>query len=192
MIETATFSLGCFWDPDAKFGVLDGVLITRVGYCGGTHPQTPTYQTIGDYTESIQIDFDPARISYIQLLSCFNRWHIPNTSKTRSQYAAAVFYHNDKQHQTINEMKIENIRVDMFRNFFEAEDHHQKYNLKRTMMLTDVFGKEEDWKNKDKEMITKLNGFLAGYGSLEQFRQWDKRRELTIEQQNYIKSRLKE
>jgi len=191
MVETATFSLGCFWDPDARFGVLDGVLVTRVGYCGGTHPTTPTYRSIGDYTESVQIDFDPTRISFTQLLSYFNQWHIPNTSTTRSQYAAAIFYHNEEQQQQVKKMKIEDVRVDKFNKFYEAEDYHQKYNLKRTTMETDIFGKKEEWENKDKQMITKLNGFLAGYGTLEQFQQWNKRQELTREQQNYIKDTLK-
>jgi methionine-S-sulfoxide reductase len=192
MVETTTFSLGCFWDPDAHFGILDGVLITRVGYCGGTHPSTPTYKSIGDYTESVQIDFDPKRISFAQLLSYFNQWHIPNTSTTRSQYAAAIFYHNEEQHRQIKEMKIENVRIDAFKKFYEAEEYHQKYNLKRKTMETDIFGKEEDWINKDKEMTTKLNGFLAGYGTIEQFQQWNKRQELTREQQNYIKHKLKQ
>ncbi|CAF3775435.1 unnamed protein product [Rotaria socialis] len=190
-LERATFSLGCFWDPDARFGALDGVLVTRVGYCGGTHPATPTYRTIGDYTESVQIEFDPTQISFAQLLTYVNQWYTPNTSKTRSQYAAAIFYHNENQRQQVDEMKIENVRVDMFHRFFEAEDHHQKYNLKRTLMQTEIFGKKEEWQNRDEEMITKINGFLAGYGSNEQFRQWDKRRELTLEQQNYIKDRLR-
>ncbi|CAF0826361.1 unnamed protein product [Rotaria sordida] len=188
MVETATFSLGCFWDPDARFGVLDGVLVTRVGYCGGTHPTTPTYRTIGDYTESVQIDFDSTRISFTQLLTYFNQWHTPNTSTTRSQYAAAIFFHNEQQQREVNEMNIENVRVDRFNKFYEAEEYHQKYNLKWTIMETDIFGKKEEWINKDKQMITKLNGFLAGYGTNEQFQQWDKRRELTIKQQNYIKN----
>jgi methionine-S-sulfoxide reductase len=188
--ETVTFSLGCFWDPDARFGILDGVLITRVGYCGGTHPPTPTYRSIGDYTESVQIDFDPTRISFAQLLSYFNQWHIPNTPKTRSQYAAAIFYHNEEQQRQVNEMNIVDVRVDKFDKFYEAEDYHQKHNFKQTTMKTDLFGKKEEWANKDKQMITKLNGFLAGYGTNEQFQQWDKRRELTREQQNYIKDKL--
>ena len=192
MVERTIFSLGCFWDPDARFGALDGVLVTRVGYCGGTYPAMPTYQTIGDYTESVQIDFDSTQITFSQLLSYFKRWHTSNTPKTRSQYAAAIFYHNEKQRQHINEMKIENVRIDMFKKFYEAEEYHQKHYLKRTIMRTDIFGTKEEWSNRDGRMVTKLNGFLAGYGTHNQFQQWDKRRELTIEQQNDIKNMLKE
>ncbi|UJR38179.1 hypothetical protein I4U23_030854 [Adineta vaga] len=192
MIETTTFALGCFWDPDARFGILDGVLITQVGYCGGTHPAKPTYHSIGDYTESIQIEFDSSRISFHELLSCFNQWHVPNTVKTRSQYAAAVFYHNHEQYQQICQLNIENVRIELLKEFHLAEERHQKYNFKRTMMETDIFGCKEDWESKDKQMITKLNGFLAGYGTFEQFQEWEKRKELTWKQQQYIKDKLKQ
>jgi methionine-S-sulfoxide reductase len=190
MVETATFSLGCFWDPDARFGILDGVLVTRVGYCGGTHPETPTYRSIGDYTETVQMDFDPMCISYSQLLSYFNQWHIPNIDKTRSQYAATIFYHNEEQRRLIKETNVENVHVNMFKTFYEAEDYHQKHNLKHILMATDIFGKKDAWEDRDKQMVTTLNGFLAGYGTKEQFQQWDKRRELTREQQNYIQDKL--
>ena len=194
MIATATFALGCFWDPDARFGALAGVLVTRVGFCGGTHPDTPTYRSIGDYTESVQIEFDPARLSFPALLAYFDQWHHPNASSTRPQYAAAVFYHNDEQRQETEKLKMENVRLDRFVRFYLAEESHQKYNLKRTLMLTDLFGKKEDWGTgeKDPQMLTKLNGFLAGYGTKEQFQQWEKRREFTREQQDFIKNKLKE
>ena len=189
-METATFALGCFWDPDARFGALEGVLITRVGFCGGTDPPVPTYRKIGDYTETIQIVFDPQRRTYSQLLSYFNQWHVPNTLQTRTQYAAAIFYHNDEQLNYIRAMKIENVRIDRFIQFFLAEESHQKHNFKRTFLLTDVFGKKEDWADQDPEMMTKLNGFLAGYGSKEQFQQWTHRHRLTREQQDFIRNKM--
>ena len=60
--ETATFALGCFWGPDASFGALEGVVRTRVGYAGGSS-ENPTYEMIGDHTETIEIDYDPEVIS---------------------------------------------------------------------------------------------------------------------------------
>lgn len=194
MVETATFALGCYWDPDARFGAIDGVLVTRVGFCGGTHPDTPTYRSMGDYTESVQIDFDPARLPFAQLLSDFNQWHIPNATSTRRQYAAAVFYHHDEQRKEAEKLKMENVRLDRFVRFYLAEESHQKYNLKRTLMMTDLFGKKEDWTaaERDEQMLTKLNGFLAGYGTKEQFQRWEKRREFTREQQNFITNKRKE
>jgi len=74
--ETATFALGCFWGPDASFGALEGVVRTRVGYAGGT-TEGPTYKMIGDHTETIEIDYDPAVISYRELLEIFFDSHNP-------------------------------------------------------------------------------------------------------------------
>ena len=56
--ETATFGLGCFWGPDGRFGALEGVVRTRVGYAGGTRTD-PSYHALGDHTEVLQVDFDP-------------------------------------------------------------------------------------------------------------------------------------
>ena len=191
-MEMVTFALGCFWDPDARFGSLEGVPITSVGFSGGTHPPTPTYRSIGDYTESIQIKFDSTRLPFSHLLEFYNQWHIPNTLQTRRQYAAAIFFHNEEQRKQAVEKKIEHVRLEPFRQFFLAEESHQKYNLKRTLMLTDIFGKKEDWIDKDPVLLTKLNGFLAGYGTKEQFQQWNRRQEFTREQQVFIRDKLKE
>ena len=65
--ETATFALGCFWCPDAQFGILPGVVRTRVGYAGGT-TENPTYHDLGDHTECVQIDYDPRALSFDQVL----------------------------------------------------------------------------------------------------------------------------
>ena len=65
IIETATFALGCFWSPDAQFGIIEGVLRTRVGYAGGT-TANPTYHNIGNHIEAVEIDFDRSQISYAE------------------------------------------------------------------------------------------------------------------------------
>lgn len=191
-METATFALGCFWDPDARFGSLEGVLTTRVGFCGGTNPDIPTYKSIGDYTESIQIEFDSNTVAYAELLNKFKQWYIPNTKTTRTQYAAAIFFHDEKQQQQVNNMSIENIRLEQYGKFHLAEERHQKYYLKRTLMLTDVFGNQKDWIDKDPAMLTKLNGFLAGYGTKTQFQTWNHRRTLNHDQQDFIREKLTE
>ena len=59
--DTATFGLGCFWGPDARFGAMEGVVRTRVGYAGGTTPE-PTYHDLGDHTEAVQVEYDPTVI----------------------------------------------------------------------------------------------------------------------------------
>src|SRR4051812_14157562 len=76
MTTTATFAMGCFWSPDARFGSTPGVVRTRVGYTGGELPD-PTYAKLGDHTETIQLDYDPARISYEELLQIFWTGHNP-------------------------------------------------------------------------------------------------------------------
>ena len=75
-IETATFALGCFWSPDARFGVVPGVVRTRVGYAGG-NTQNPSYHDLGGHTESIQIDYDPTQTSYKTMLELFWANHTP-------------------------------------------------------------------------------------------------------------------
>src|SRR6056297_3828024 len=87
--ETATFALGCFWGPDASFGALEGVIRTRVGYAGGS-TEGPTYKMIGDHTETIEIDYDPAVISYRELLEIFFDSHNPYSQSYSRQYASLI------------------------------------------------------------------------------------------------------
>jgi methionine-S-sulfoxide reductase len=76
-METASFALGCFWGPEARFGVINGVVHTRVGYAGGTTPH-PRYRDLGDHSETVQVDFDPAVITYAELLDVFWKSHNPS------------------------------------------------------------------------------------------------------------------
>ena len=78
-IETATFALGWFWGPDSRFGSIDGVIRTRVGYAGGIS-NNPTYHNLGSHSETIQIDYDPTQISYNELLDVF--WDSHNAYST--------------------------------------------------------------------------------------------------------------
>jgi peptide methionine sulfoxide reductase MsrA len=72
------------------------VVRTRVGYAGGTKAN-PTYYRLGDHSETIQIDYDPAVISYEQLLDLFWSWHRPDRPAHSTQYASRVFYHSETQ-----------------------------------------------------------------------------------------------
>ena len=96
--ETATFSMGCFWGPDALFGSTPGVVRTRVGYAGG-QTANPTYYNMGDHIETIQIDYDPEVIEYEKLLNIFWKSHNPHTPGWLRQYMSAIFHHNDQQEQ---------------------------------------------------------------------------------------------
>ena len=96
-LETATFGMGCFWSPEARFGSLPGVFRTRVGYAGGTTP-SPTYRQMGDHTETLEIDFDPDVLRYEDVLRHFWRNHYPNRDQYKGrQYLSLLRYRGDEQ-----------------------------------------------------------------------------------------------
>lgn len=138
----ASFSLGCFWEPDIFFSKLPGVIQTRVGYSGGS-TKNPTYSHIGDHTESIEITFDPSKISYGTLLEHFWQKHNPSIAQ-KTQYASIIFTHSEKQYQeAIKSLKEEQKRyhspiltkIRPAEIFWEAEEYHQKYLEKRGDLL---------------------------------------------------------
>lgn len=103
--RTATLGMGCFWSPEALFGHLPGVVRTRTGYAGGTTPE-PDYRRMGDHTEMVQIDYDPGRISYEELLQVFWDHHNPvniNGYKGR-QYLSLVLFHGEEQERAIHQV----------------------------------------------------------------------------------------
>jgi len=135
--EFATFALGCFWGPDDYFSKLDGVIKTRVGYASGTTPN-PTYHSLGDHTETVEITFNPSIISFKKLLNHFWRKH-DSTIPQIKQYQSVIFFHNkkqkeiaeknleEKQHKTSGKI-LTNIQT--AGTFYEAEEYHQKYYQK--------------------------------------------------------------
>ena len=111
--ETATFAGGCFWCMEPPFDELDGVISTTVGYAGG-HTKNPTYEEVSagktGHTETVQITYDPKRISYEKLLGVF--WHnIDPTTADRqfcdqgSQYRTGIFFHNEDQKRLAEQSK---------------------------------------------------------------------------------------
>ena len=173
--ETATFALGCFWGPDSLFGSIDGVIRTRVGYAGGT-TESPTYHNIGDYTETIQMDYDPTQISYEQLLEIYWDSHNPAVRPWSRQYMSIVFYHNGDQQRIAMETKQrEEARLDRsvyteiipFSEFHLAEDYHQKYYLQRVPELMKELG--AIYPNAggftDSTASARINGYLGGHGT---------------------------
>ena len=102
--KTATFGLGCFWQPDNTFEYLEGVVETVVGYTGGTMPN-PTFEDIKDHTESIQITFNSTIISYQQLLDHFWSEHDP-TVQQKPRFRSVIFYHDDEQRTLAEESKV--------------------------------------------------------------------------------------
>jgi methionine-S-sulfoxide reductase len=142
----AVFAGGCFWCIQPAFDKAKGVIKTVVGYCGGTEPN-PTYELISSektgYRESIQITYDPAKISYDQLLDIYWRQIDPTQADGQftdigPSYRAAVFYGNDDEKKIAEVSKAKLARSGKFNKpivteilpamkFYPAEAHHQKY-----------------------------------------------------------------
>jgi len=144
MTETATLAGGCFWGVEELVRKLPGVVDTTVGYAGGTL-DNPQYEDVKTgrtgHAESLQIVFDPAKISYDEILDFFFRLHDPTTANRQgndigTQYRSAIFYHDDAQRDAAKKA-IERAQpkwprpivteVVPFTNFYEAEDYHQDY-----------------------------------------------------------------
>ncbi len=174
--KTATFAMGCFWGPDGLFGAIPGVINTRVGYAGGTK-EDPTYHRLGDHTETIQMDYDPDKISYKELLDIFWRDHDPTQAKS-IQYMSIIFYHDEEQKKIAEKTKekeqsktsgtlITDIR-DISR-FYLAEGYHQKYHLSKHKQLykayKDIYPDLKEFI--DSTAVTRVNGYISGNGTLE-------------------------
>ena len=146
----ATFAAGCFWGVEAAFRRLDGVLSTAVGYTGG-HTVDPSYKDVcggqTGHAEAVRVTFDPARISYDQLLDVFWAVHDP-TQRNRqgpdigTQYRSAIFTHGPEQDRAARASLERQAEVgDRGRKivteivpaeaFYMAEDYHQQYLEKR-------------------------------------------------------------
>ena len=139
--KQARFGLGCFWHPDDSFSKLPGVIATRVGYAGG-NKQNPTYEDLGDHTETVEVDYDPERISYNDLLKHFFNDHDP-TVKQKTQYQSVIFPMDEDQKKMAEEVLAEkrkalpNIqtKIQPAGEFTLAEDYHQKFLAKQREQL---------------------------------------------------------
>ena len=142
MTERAVLAGGCFWGVQDLFRRYDGVVSTRVGYTGGTTPNA-TYRNHGKHAEGIEIIFDPARISYRQILEFFFQIHDPTTRNRQgndigTSYRSAIYYTNDEQRDiaedTIADVDASGLwpgkvvtEVAPATEFWEAEPEHQDY-----------------------------------------------------------------
>ena len=178
-LETATFGMGCFWGPEARFGSLPGVIRTRVGYAGGT-TESPTYKTMADHTETVEIDFDPTTISFEEILLHFWRNHYPNRDQYKGQqYVSSLRYHNEQQLQIIDQVKMKmeqelgepiETEITLLEHFTLAEQRHQKYYLKRypkALGQLELFYSSEE-SLVDSTFAARLNGFVKGFGTRDQ------------------------
>lgn len=149
-----------------------------MGYAGGL-TRNPDYGNIGDHTEAVQIDYDPARISYTDLLDIFWNSHSPSGRQGSRQYMRAVFYRD--QHQQALALRSKravqgpingevHTRIVPECSFTLAEDYHQKYHLKSYADLARemrrIYPSEKDFVGST--AVARLNGYTGGYGGREQ------------------------
>jgi peptide methionine sulfoxide reductase msrA/msrB len=147
--ETATLAGGCFWGMEEIIRKIPGVIKTTVGYSGGT-TANPTYEEVctgsTGHAESIEVVFDPSKLSYEGLLDYFFRMHDPTTLNQQhndrgTQYRSAIFYTSEEQKQTAERVKMRWDKSGKFdrpivteiapaTKFYSAEEYHQKYLVK--------------------------------------------------------------
>ena len=144
--ETATLGGGCFWCVEAVYQRVEGVLSVKPGYAGG-HVKNPTYKEIctgqTGHAEVAQIEFDPAQVTYEQILNVFWQAHDPTTltrpgHHTGPQYRSVIFCHSDKQKQIAEKSKKSAnksmywpdpivTQITLLDNYSDAEDNHDNY-----------------------------------------------------------------
>ena len=149
-MEKATFGAGCFWGVEAAFRQIPGVKSTAVGYAGG-NLANPTYEAVctdrTGHAEVVEVEFDPGRATYGQLLDVFWNSHDPTTLNRQgpdvgTQYRSVVFYHSPEQEAEARDSKQRLEAAGKFRRpivtqiepaptFYRAEDYHQQYLEKR-------------------------------------------------------------
>ena len=145
-MEKATFGAGCFWGVESALQNIKGIKSTTVGYMGG-NLKNPTYGDVctdkTGHAEVVQILYDPTKISYDQLLNIFWSMHDPTQLNRQgvdigTQYRSVIFYHNENQKQIAKKSKNKQQKTGKYKKpisseitpakeFYPAEEYHQKY-----------------------------------------------------------------
>ncbi len=153
--QLATFGAGCFWGVEATFRQLPGVTNAAVGYCGG-HTANPTYEDVctdrTGHAESVQIEFDPAKVSYQKIVEIFFKMHDPTQVNRQgpdfgTQYRSVIFYHTPQQKTIAESVKARLVAsgkysrpiatsIEPAPTFYKAEEYHQQYFAKHGMENT--------------------------------------------------------
>jgi len=149
-VERATFGMGCFWGPEEIFRKVDGVTSTSVGFMGGSL-ENPTYEEVctgrTGHVEVVEVEFDPSRIAYEELLEIFWARHDPTTRNRQgpdigTQYRSVLFFHSPEQEAAARASKEKLERSSRYRSeivteivpassYYPADEYHQRYLEKR-------------------------------------------------------------
>lgn len=149
-MSKATFAAGCFWGVEEAFRHIKGVTSTTVGYTGGTK-ENPSYKDVctgtTGHAEAVEVEFDPAQVSYRELVAAFFQNHNPTTLNRQgpdvgAQYRSAIFYHDAEQEAEAREAIAALEKAHIFNRpivtevtpagpFYRAEEYHQQYLAKR-------------------------------------------------------------
>jgi len=148
----ATFAAGCFWHVEDLFRKVKGVSSVTSGYTGGTMP-SPRYQDVctdrTGHAEAVQVEYDPEQVSYDELLKVFWENHNPTTLNRQgpdigTQYRSAIFYHDAEQEKSAKESmkKLQDsmpekkivTEITLAKEFFKAEEYHQRYFEKQGLI----------------------------------------------------------
>jgi peptide-methionine (S)-S-oxide reductase len=142
----ATFAAGCFWGVEDAFRQVKGVKSTTVGYTGGSS-KNPSYKEVctgrTGHAEAVEVEFDPAEVSYLELLAVFWKSHDPTTVNRQgpdvgTQYRSGIFFHDVAQEKDARDSKAVLEKQGVFKRpivteiapateFYRAEDYHQQY-----------------------------------------------------------------
>jgi peptide-methionine (S)-S-oxide reductase len=148
--QLADFAAGCFWGVEADFRQIKGVISTKVGYEGGNY-ENPSYRDVctgrTGHAETLQVEYDPSRVSYETLLNVFWENHNPTTLNRQgpdigTQYRSVIFYHTPEQKAVALASKEQLAKSGKYKKpivteivpaqtFYMAEDYHQQYLEKR-------------------------------------------------------------
>jgi methionine-S-sulfoxide reductase len=158
---------------------MPGVIRTRVGYAGGDTPN-PTYHDLGGHTESLQVDYDPERVSFAELLAVFWELHDPAHQSWSVQYQNVLFFHDEEQRRQALAAKERleaagtpvRTRIEPLQAFHVAEDYHQKYYLRlnRNLARELMHAYPDPEAFRESTAAARLNGYLGGHGDLDQLR----------------------
>lgn len=150
----AFFGAGCFWSVEEAFRTAKGIVSTTVGYMGGTM-ENPSYEDVctdkTGHVEVVQVEFDPEKISFAELLEIFWNSHNPTTLNRQgfdigTQYRSVIFYTDEFQKQKAIESRktLDKSKkfpkpivtaIEKAGKFFKAEEYHQKYLMKRDLKV---------------------------------------------------------